>query len=693
MKKTMTMKNLVLIMFSLLLTTVGVAQIDRTKAPAPGPAPKIQLGDYETFTLANGLQVFLVENHKTPKVSWQLYVNRGVVSEGDFAGMQSLMGSALMTGTTTRTKTQIDEQVDFIGAHVSTSSYGGFASSLTKHKETTLSLLSDVILHPTFSEEELAKMKKQTLSGLMANASDPAAMSKNVSAVVTFGQSHPYGEVETGGSVEGITAEMCKSFYNTYFKPNVSYLIIVGDISKKEALPLVEKTFGSWTKGDVPTHKFEMPIAPSATQVDFVNKPGAVQSTISIVYPINLQPGSEDAIAASVMNSILGSAGFMARLIQNIREDKAYTYGAYSGLSKDELVGDFYAGAEVRNEVTDSAVTEFLFEMTRLTNELVDAEELQNVKNYMNGGFARSLESSQTVARFALNTARYNLPADYYATYLEKLQAVTSEDVLRMAKKYLRPNNAHIVIVGNKEEVASSLKKFTNAGKVNYYDAYGNPVSDAEPIPAGVTSTTVLEVYLTVMGGTEALKVITTKDATMSSSMQGMPLAIRMVNKGSDKLLMTVKSGEMNLQTIKINGFTGKSSGMMGEKELTEEEIASYLMDAVIFDELTYTEANTKLIQIEEVNGSKAYKMEITDKEGNLSYNYYDVKTGLKVSSIKTTDSPKGPSTSTSTYSEYKSQDGIMYPSMIIENNAGQIMELKVEEIKFGGKISDSLFK
>ena len=256
MKKTMTMKNLVLVIFTLLLTSVGMAQVDRTKAPAPGPAPKIQLGNYETFTLENGLQVFLVENHKMPRVSWQLYVNRGVVSEGDHAGLQSLMGSALMTGTTTKSKSQIDEQVDFIGARVSTSSYGGFASSLSKHKETTLGLLSDVILNPTFPEEEMDKMKKQTLSGLMANASDPAAMSANVSAVVTFGKSHPYGEVETSESVESITTDMCKEFYTTYFKPNVSYLIIVGDITKKEALPLVKKNFDSWAKGDVPTSKF-----------------------------------------------------------------------------------------------------------------------------------------------------------------------------------------------------------------------------------------------------------------------------------------------------------------------------------------------------------------------------------------------------------------------------------------------------
>ena len=680
-------------MFSLAITTVTLAQVDRTKAPSPGPAPKIQLGDYETFTLDNGLRVFIVENHKTPRVSWQLFINRDHVLEGEHSGMQSLMGTALMTGTTSKSKAEISQSIDYIGASLSTTAYGAYASSLSKHKETTLALMSDVILNPTFPEEELAKIKKQTLSGLTANASDPTAMSNNVSSIVTYGKEHPYGEIETKETVESITTEMFKSFYTTYFKPNISFLVIVGDISKKEATSLVEENFGSWAKGEVPTHTYDTPTAPTSTQVDFVNKPGAVQSTISIVYPVNLKPGSDDAIAASVMNAVLGSAGFMARLIQNIREDKAYTYGAYSSLSPDPLVGDFYAGAEVRNNVTDSAVTEFFYEMNRLNTELVGAEELQNIKNYLNGRFARSLERPETVARFALNTARYNLPADYYANYLEHLQAVTAEDVQRVANNYLLPNNAHIVIVGNKEEVANKLKVFNSEGKINYFDAYGNSVADASPIPEGVTSESVIENYLNAIGGKEKLANIKSKDVMMSSSMQGMPLQIRMAVKGDSKMLMTIKSGEMNLQSIVINGAKGKVSGMMGAKDLDKAELAEYLKDAPIFEELNWTAENTKLIQIEEVNGVQAYNMEITNADSSVIHSFYSVETGLKVSTVKTKETPKGTQISTSTYSDYQTVGGIMYPSTLIEDNAGQVMELKVEEIQFGGRISDAIFK
>ena len=687
------MKKLILFMFSLLMTSVTMAQIDRSKAPEAGPAPKIQLGEYETFTLANGLQVFLVENHKTPRVSWQLFVNRDVVSEGENAGLQSLMGSMLMTGTTSKSKTQIDESMDFIGASLSTSARGAYASSLTKHKETTLALMSDVILNPTFADEELVKLKKQTISGLMANASDPAAMSSNVSNVVSYGKGHPYGEVETEETVSGINTEMCQNFYSTYFKPNISYLIIVGDISKKEAQPMVEKYFGSWTKGEVPSHSFETPKVPAQTQVDFVNKPGAVQSTISIVYPVTLVPGSDDVIAASVMNAILGNSGFMARLIQNIREDKAYTYGAYSSLSTDALVGQFYAGAEVRNEVTDSAIVQFLYEMDRLTKESVDAEELQNVKNYLNGRFARSLERPQTVARFALNTARYNLSNDYYATYLERLQAVTSEDVMRVAKKYLLTNQAHIVVVGNKAEVASKLKVFNKEGKVNYFDAFGNPVADAEPIPEGITSSIVIENYLNAIGKREALTAVNSQDITYSSSMQGMPLELRVVSKGDDKILKTVKSGAMNIQTVVITGGKGNVTGMMGEKELTTEELPTYLEETTVFEELGFSKLVTKLIHIEEVNGVMAYKMEVTNVDGTSFVNYYDVKTGLKVGSMQIQESPEGPMISTSTYKDYKDVNGILFPYTTIQDNAGQVMELKVESVVLGGKVSDSLFK
>ena len=257
-----------------------------------------------------------------------------------------------------------------------------------------------------------------------------------VGNVLRNGKEHPYGQLQTKAHVEAITIDDCKSFYKNYFRPNISYLVIVGDITAAEVKPLVENYFGKWEKGDVPQNEYEQPSADWNTRVAFVNKPGAVQSVINVTYPIDLKPGDQDELTAKVANAILGGGVFSGRLMQNLREDKAFTYGARSSIRSRKLVGSFNASASVRNEVTDSAITEFMYELNRMSSEKVTPEELSLVKNNMNGTFALSLENAQTIARFALNTERYNLPADYHETYLEKLAAITVEDIERVAKVY-----------------------------------------------------------------------------------------------------------------------------------------------------------------------------------------------------------------------------------------------------------------
>ena len=392
----------------------------RSQAPEAGAARKIELGEYDSFVLDNGLRVIVVENHKIPRISYQLYVDRDATIEGNKAGLTGIAGQLMSMGTTSRTKAQIDESVDFIGASLNTNSQGGFASSLTRHTETVLAIFADVILNPSFPEHEFDKLKTQTISGLQTNKDDPNAISGNVSNALLYGKDHPYGELTTETTVSNLTVEDCKEYYNKYFAPNISYLVIVGDITADKAKSEAQKYFGGWAKKDVEEHTYQMPENPEKTRVAFVDKTGAVQSVINIAYPVNLEPGDEDVIPGRVMNTILGS-GFSGRLFRNLREDKAYTYGAYSSLSYDELVGEFSAGASVRNEVTDSAITQFILELDSMRRTEVSDTELELAKNYIAGAFARSLERPQTIANFALNTYRYDLPEDYYASYLEKL--------------------------------------------------------------------------------------------------------------------------------------------------------------------------------------------------------------------------------------------------------------------------------
>ncbi|NJM93412.1 MAG: insulinase family protein [Cytophagales bacterium] len=265
------------------------------------------------------------------------------------------------------------------------------------------------------------------------------------------------------------TREDCRKYYETWFRPNISYLVVVGDLSLAETKKLVSSYFGKWKKAETPKQEFAPALQPEKTQIVMVDKDDAVQSVIQVGYPITYTPGSPDAIPASVMNFVLGG-GASSRLFMNLREDKAYTYGAYSSLSSDEYMGRFGASASVRNAVTDSAVQEIMAEMKKMREDTVSTNELARTKNYLMGSFARSLEDKQTVGNFALNIERYKLPKDYYQNYLKNLEAVNKVDVGKMAQKYILPEQAYIIVVGKKSETAQGLERF---GEVIYYDKWG----------------------------------------------------------------------------------------------------------------------------------------------------------------------------------------------------------------------------
>ncbi|MBL7943124.1 MAG: insulinase family protein [Flavobacteriales bacterium] len=308
----------------MLLTVALTAQVDRTKAPLAGPAPKINIGNYQLFTLPNGLKVIVVENHKLPRVSYNITVDYDPILEGEKAGYVGFAGEIMGSGTQTMKKAHLDESIDFIGATFYTSSNGMFGNCLSKHSDKLLGVMSDVLLNPTFPDEELEKVRKQTISSLQSEKTSPDALSAKITNVLNFGTDHPYGEFSTEETLNAIKREDLVNFYQTYWRPNISYLVIVGDITPEVAKQQAEKYFGSWQRGEVPKHKYPMPTAPLAARVAFVPMPGAVQSVIDITYPVVLRPGTEEAIHAGVLNNILGGSGFQTRLMQNLREDKGF---------------------------------------------------------------------------------------------------------------------------------------------------------------------------------------------------------------------------------------------------------------------------------------------------------------------------------------------------------------------------------
>ncbi len=669
----------------------------RKTAPQPGPAPKIEVGSANNFNLANGLKVFVVENHKLPRVSFQVFVDVPPLMENDYAGTASIAGQLLSTGTITKSKAEIDEAVDFMGASLNSSSSGLYGASLKKHTESLMQIAADVLLKPSFPQAEFDKIKKQTLSGLAQAKEDPNSIARNVSSVLKYGKDHPYGEIETEETVSKIDLAKTKAYYNQYFKPNNSYLIIVGDITADEAKPLAEKYFGKWLGKPVAKKTFPTPTKPAARQVDFVSKSGAVQSIINITYPVELKPDSDDWIKARVMNVLLGGF-FGSRINQNIREDKGYTYGARSSLSYDREIGSFTASAPVRNEVTAASITEFLKELNRIRDEKVTDKELTLVKNYLTGSFARSLESPQTVARFALNTARYGLADDYYATYLEKLNAVTAEDIQAMAQKYITPENAHILVVGNKSEVAESLGQFAADGKVNYYDVYGNKLQMEESAAtANMTVDQVLDKYIAAIGGKEKLMGVKDLTMTMEADAMGQKIQMKVAQKGADKTYQAMMMGGNVMQESILNGDKGKVSAGGQTQAMPAEQVADSKEQAILFTEMRFKELGYKavLVGTENIDGTNAFVVETESPSGKKETLFFDTKTFLKIKESSTVPGPNGQlATVYNDLSDYQDVDGILFPfSRKLVGAAPIPLDLKITEIKVNSGLGDDMFK
>jgi predicted Zn-dependent peptidase len=434
------------------------AQIDRSIQPKAGNAPIININDSEVFTLENGITVILSENHKVPRVSFDLVMGSDPRMENDKAGLADMAGSLILSGTTNRTKDQLDKEIDYIGANLTADKSSMTLSCLTKHMNTGLSLMSDVLFNANFPESEVERIRNQNKDGLISMKSDGSSMANNATVKINF-PNHPFGEVMTEESLLSISREEIMAYYAANFTPNGSYLVIVGDISKEEAMNVTKKYFSSWS--GKPAFKNDLGFGKKAkgNQVYFVKKPGAVQSVVYITFPIEMKSGDKNQLPLNVLNGILGGGGFGTRLFQNLREDKAYTYGCYSTVTVTENGSWMSAGGNFRNAITDSAIIEILKEFDVITTELVKDEELSLTKSSMSGNFGRSLERPQTIARFALNIKKNNLESDYYKTYLQRLDAVSKEDVLAMAKKYFTAKNCNIIVVGN-EEIIGNLTKF-----------------------------------------------------------------------------------------------------------------------------------------------------------------------------------------------------------------------------------------
>lgn len=682
------MKTKIFSIITILFLSLTVsAQIDRTQQPKPGPAPKINLGTPKKFALPNGLQVLVVENHKLPRVSATLTIDNPPMSYGNKKGVEGLLSGMLGTGSTNTPKAKFDEEVDFLGANISFWDEGARASSLSKYFPKVLGLMADAAFNPVFTQEEFDKQMKQSLDGIKNNAKSVKAIASRVENALTYGKNHPFGEFTSEETLKNVTLQDVKDLYNKTYKPNNAYLIIIGDVNFNDIKSQVKDLFGTWKKGDLVTQKLPKVENPATTEINFIDMPNAVQSELSIINAVDLKMNDKDYYAALLANQILGGGG-TGRLYKNLREDKGYTYGAYSGIGSSRYASRFKTTASVRNMVTDSAMVEAMKEINKIRYQKATQEELDIAKAKYIGNFVRNVEKPQTVASYALNILTNDLPADYYKNYLKNINAVTLNDVQNAAIKYFKGDKARIIITGKGIDVLKNLEK-TADYKINYFDKNGNPTEKPAmslPIPNGVTASSVVDDYFKAIGGKDKVANVKSVMITSNAEVQGMQLSLVQKNATPNKSSVIVSMMGNVMQKVIFDGTKGYQEANGQKKEMTGEELEKAKKESAPFADKAYKTGT--LDRIEPIDGNNAYVIKHGKKEI-----FYDVKSGLKVKEVKTAKGPQGEIKVPVVFSDYKEVNGIKFPHKMIQKNGPMTFEFITKEIKINEGVSDADFK
>lgn len=475
-----TLRIAIIFFLGIFMNAEAQQDFDRTVRPQGQGVPKVDLPDIQKATLKNGLNVWLVEARELPIVSFNLVFQAGTDHDPiDKAGLVSLTADMLDEGTTTRTALQIADELDFIGANLGTGAGtdGTFITlnTLVKHLDKALAVYADVIVNPTFPQKEFDRLKQQRLTSLIQQRDRAATIASLAYNRIIYGDAHPYGINSSGTeeSINKLSVEDLAGFYKSYYRPNNATLIIVGDAKLKPVVQRLEKLFASWKSESVSPVRLTPPQPLTKRTVYLIDKPGAPQSEIRIGFPA-VARNTPDFFAITVMNRVLGGQ-FSSRLNMNLREKHGYTYGARSGFSFNKQPGPFTASAGVTASKTDSSLIQFFYEIDRTFAEGITAEELQFVKKGLTGNFALNFETPAQIAGALQNIVLYNLPENYFETYLQNINAVTLDDVRRVSKKYLDTSKMAVVVVGDLKLVKAGIENL-KLGHIVVCDADGKPL-------------------------------------------------------------------------------------------------------------------------------------------------------------------------------------------------------------------------
>ncbi|MEO7361445.1 MAG: pitrilysin family protein [Gemmatimonadaceae bacterium] len=458
------------VLFALVATAVALSAcakpeppLDRTKPPELGAATDLKLPTIVEKTLPNGLKLIIVEQHEMPLVDVALVIRTGVEADPvGKSGLATLTANLLDAGAGTRDALGIADQIGFLAVDLSASA-GWDQSTVTLHTtkatlDSSLALMADVALRPTFTEKEFTRIRNDRLTDLLQEQDRPPAIADRAFAAIVFGDDNPYGRSASGSreTVENILRDDVQNFWKQWYVPNNATLVIVGDLTAAEGEQRANAMFGSWAQATLPTLA-AVPAAPAAkpSTIYIVDKPHAPQSSFRLG-TVGVARSTADYYPLQVLNTALGGA-FTSRLNNNLRETKGYTYGAGSGFSMRREPGPFIASAEIVAEKTDSAMIEFMKELNGI-REPMKPEELEKTKRYLQLGYPAAFEEGYGIARAIARLVPYGLPLSTLSNYQENIGAVTAADVERTAKQYIDPTKMSLVVVGDRKSIEPALK-------------------------------------------------------------------------------------------------------------------------------------------------------------------------------------------------------------------------------------------
>ncbi|MCX6156231.1 MAG: pitrilysin family protein [Candidatus Kapabacteria bacterium] len=687
------LSTFVIILILLSLKLNAESKVDVSKRPEALQEEKFDFPESISKKLSNGLNIFFIVDHEQPTVSMNLLIPGGSSMDGNKPGLAEFCASMLTKGTKIFKAEDISRIIDGLGATLSASANKDYisvnSSFLKKFSDSVIKVFADVLINPSFPKDELEKLLPIKISEIQQNKTNPSYLTSKLAARVIYGENHPYSQIENEKTIENISAKDIKEYYQKYFIPNISCLVIVGDVNPDEILRLLEIKLFGWKSGKLPNLDVAV-TKPMPTGVYFIERPGSVQTTLSINAPA-VERNSDNFEILNLTSHIIG-APFSGRLFRTVREKYSYTYTPFGNISRNKHANIISCGAEVRNSVTDSAMNVMLDQINSLTEKIPDNTEMNLAKKSLAGAFNMSFENSEFMSNVLFSVFINNISLEKYKTYTFRLMQRNAYDIMQAAQKYLRSDKLYFVVCGS-PEVKAKLEKFGTIHSFNLdletTDGEGSKLQKVSLDPEDL-----IKKNMKAIGGKDNIKKINTliTTGTVEMTMGGS----KMSGKETKKQLASNKSFD------KIDFGTSITQQWCDGKDLAVEVNAimypvpehlktKFVFESDMFYFLRFLEAGFKCEVLGKSNNQ--ILMKVKDKKGDSTTYYYDAETFLITKRVSyEVDESNIPSETTEFFSDYAEFGGVKLPKTFVSK--GKNVEVKSSyDYKINELIDEAVFK